>query len=619
MDWKGRTLGRFWTEALPKCMHRVVATAERTSLLVYLAPMVPHSVKEAKADGPTQIVIRTSNGRGEMQHAWPHNASARFLLSQCLKQLGGEAAYKHVTLKKVNGRQIGMDEIVPEGSTVFVQLDINTTSFVLNAGGKWGSQHVSDGEVIKNIRQVRPQLETQQVKALLGGSPKLLKAAQNNVQGKQLLDQVMQEEKRQGMVPKLGWKKEGESGKAQDSQTGWQQVSRKGGKKPKIQEELPSVKRTMQLQAAQVVCEGRPLPVREVLLHGYGGVCIVRTKDELLKMATLRKTDGRTPQVAIAATRYELSTEEQRAFVQAPIETSLRFTIKEEGLEGTKDATARCCICPLTAKQVHVVHAQEHSLSLVDKEVLKVQINSQVQCGKGIWVPKDGDLSTIKRFVKQITPEAFEQVVECWKPKLLEGPTILMKVKATNASKVASRLTEAGFSATPSRAVQDGTKVAWTKAESLAKEVLKDLPTAKKLDSTATPWTRESALFIKGSMGRAGQASFGLRLPAEYYTTVQERLGRDARKMYTIAGAPRLPADTEQEECSEQVSTEAPWSAWDASAVQEDSCSHNSYDDEWCEEDDLMANDWLDDEPQEKFETRKRRANEQREAEPVGC
>eukprot|EP00971_Amphidinium_carterae_P153326 3039767-Amphidinium_carterae.1 len=49
----------------------------------------------------------------------------------------------------------------------------------------------------------------------------------------------------------------------------------------------------------------------------------------------------------------------------------------------------------------------------------------------------------------------------------------------------------------------------------------------------------------------------------------------------TLLKALPLPADTEQEECSEQVSTEAPWSAWDALAVpEEESCSQNSYDDE---------------------------------------
>eukprot|EP00971_Amphidinium_carterae_P325055 6455136-Amphidinium_carterae.1 len=165
---------------------------------------------------------------------------------------------------------------------------------------------------------------------------------------------------------------------------------------------------------------------------------------------------------------------------------------------------------------------------------MKVQVNPRVQCGKGVWVPKDGDLATIKKFVKQIAPEAYELVVESWKPKMLEGPAVLMKVKAANASKVASKLTEAGFSVTPSKAVQEGTKVAWTKAESLedavklTKEVLKDLPMTKQIPGTSIPWNRDSALFIKGSVGNGGQASFGIRIPHEMHTTVQERLGRDA-------------------------------------------------------------------------------------------
>eukprot|EP00971_Amphidinium_carterae_P091217 1805678-Amphidinium_carterae.1 len=192
------------------------------------------------------------------------------------------------------------------------------------------------------------------------------------------------------------------------------------------------------------------------------------------------------------------------------------------------------------------------------------------------------------------------------------------------------------------------------------------------------------------------------------HATVQERLGRDARKMYTIVGAPRswmqddienclgilrwtgevkyaakgqwhiraasdpgiwtavvgvgyerctlrvedltlakenrlkakeaakepppsrnetwktllkalpLPADADPGDSTEQMSTEAPWSAWDASAVQhEDSYSQGSLDDDWCEEDEAMADDWQESEQVDRFETRKRRANEQRQAEPT--
>eukprot|EP00971_Amphidinium_carterae_P210844 4183673-Amphidinium_carterae.2 len=255
-------------------------------------------------------------------------------------------------------------------------------------------------------------------------------------------------------------------------------------------------------------------------------------------MAKLHKMDGRTPQVAIAATKYELNAEEKRAFVQTPIETSLRFTIKEEGAR-----SPRAGALTVAGRQGSLESADQLSGAMWQRSMGAKggrSLHHQALCLK---------------FVKQLAPDAFEQVVECWKPKLLAGPTILMKVKATNASKVASKLTEAGFSVTPSRAVQDGTKVAWTKAESLedatklAKEVLKDMLATKKLDGTETPWTRESALFIKGSTGRAGQARFGLRLPAEYYATVQERLGRDVRKMYTIAGAPRGWMQDDIENC----------------------------------------------------------------------
>eukprot|EP00971_Amphidinium_carterae_P217066 4309190-Amphidinium_carterae.3 len=60
--------------------------------------------------------------------------------------------------------------------------------------------------------------------ALLGGSPKLLKAVPNRVQGQQLLEQWIQEEKRQGMTPKLGVKKEREAAPPQDNAGGWKQL-----------------------------------------------------------------------------------------------------------------------------------------------------------------------------------------------------------------------------------------------------------------------------------------------------------------------------------------------------------------------------------------------------------
>eukprot|EP00971_Amphidinium_carterae_P101505 2009221-Amphidinium_carterae.2 len=644
-------LGRFWTEIKPAQSHRVAAIMERTALSVYLSPLRGYSSIDTGWKGPTQIVLRCNGSKGETQHAWPHNASAGFLLSQSLKQLGKFASFEQVSLSMLNGRKLGMDDIVPVGSTVLAVVEQVHSSLQLAAGGKWGNPQVSDGEVLKRVRQVRPQLEPHQVKALLGGSPKLAKFVQSNGYGQQLLDLVLHEEKRQGLVPKLGWQRDSAGSKPAVGQDGWHQVARKNKSKPKQMETPITAKRTMQLQAAQVVCDGRPLPVREVLLHGYGGVCIVRTKEELVKLAKLHKADGRTPQVAVAATKYDLTEEGKRSLVQTPVETSLGFSIKEDGQEKDKDATTRCCIYPLTAKQVHVVHAQEHSLALIEKEVMKVQVNPRVQCGKGVCVPKEGDLATIKKFVKQLAPDAYELVVESWKPKMLEGPAVLMKCHAF-------------------KAVQAGTKVAWTKAESLedavklTKEVLKDLPVTKQIPGTAIPWSRESALFIKGSVGKGGQASFGIRTPPDMHATVQERLGRDARKMYTLAGAPRswmqddiencldilkwegevkyaakgqwfiraasdpgnwtavvgvgyerctlrvedlslakehrlkakealkaptpsrndtwktllkalpLPADVEHGDSSEQISTEAPWSAWDASAVpEEDSCS----------------------------------------------
>eukprot|EP00971_Amphidinium_carterae_P108879 2156043-Amphidinium_carterae.1 len=86
----------------------------------------------------------------------------------------------------------------------------------------------------------------------------------------------------------------------------------------------------------------------------------------------------------------------------------------------------------------------------------------------------------------------------------------------------------------------------------------------------------------------------------------------------TLLKALPLPAEVDHGDDSEQISTEAPWSAWDASAVQEaDSGSQGSLDDDWCEEDEVMIDDWLESEPNDRFETRKRRANEQRQAEPV--
>eukprot|EP00971_Amphidinium_carterae_P333422 6468163-Amphidinium_carterae.1 len=129
---------------------------------------------------------------------------------------------------------------------------------------------------------------------------------------------VLHEEKRQGLVPKLGWQKDIAGNKPADGQEGWQQVARKNKSKPKLIEPQSKEKRTMQLHAAQVASDGRPLPVRDILLHGYGGVCIVRTKEELVKLAKQHKGDSRTPQVAVAATKYYLSDEEKKNFVQTP-------------------------------------------------------------------------------------------------------------------------------------------------------------------------------------------------------------------------------------------------------------------------------------------------------------
>eukprot|EP00971_Amphidinium_carterae_P092288 1827129-Amphidinium_carterae.3 len=64
----------------------------------------------------------------------------------------------------------------------------------------------------------------------MGGSPKLLKAVQDGAQGPKLLEKVLHEEKRQGLVPKLGLNKEPDGAKQQESNEGWSQVGT-GGKK----------------------------------------------------------------------------------------------------------------------------------------------------------------------------------------------------------------------------------------------------------------------------------------------------------------------------------------------------------------------------------------------------
>eukprot|EP00971_Amphidinium_carterae_P234367 4650574-Amphidinium_carterae.2 len=122
-----RNLGRFWTEILPRCMHRVVAVAERTALSVYLSPLVAYRAREARANGPTQIVLRRNDGKGETQHSWPNTASAS----------------NHNTEWQAD---IGVGEIVPAGSKVFVQLDSTTPSFSLTAGGKIESWSEVSGE-----------------------------------------------------------------------------------------------------------------------------------------------------------------------------------------------------------------------------------------------------------------------------------------------------------------------------------------------------------------------------------------------------------------------------------------------------------------------------------------
>eukprot|EP00971_Amphidinium_carterae_P330758 6463965-Amphidinium_carterae.1 len=144
-----------------------------------------------------------------------------------------------------------MDDIIPVGSTVLAVLEQAQATLHMAAGGKQGAYSLSDGEVTKRIRQVRPQLEPHQVKALLGGSPKLAKFVQNNGYGQHLLDMVLHEERRQGLVPKLGWQKDTRGDTLTDGQEGWQQVARKAKGKPKLIEPQSKEKRTMQLHAAQ--------------------------------------------------------------------------------------------------------------------------------------------------------------------------------------------------------------------------------------------------------------------------------------------------------------------------------------------------------------------------------
>eukprot|EP00971_Amphidinium_carterae_P115726 2291955-Amphidinium_carterae.1 len=109
-----------------------------------------------------------------------------------------------------------MDDLIPVGSTVLAVLEHAQATMQLAAGGKQGAPSLSDGEVIKRIRQVRPQLEPHQVKALLGGSHKLALFVQKNGYGQHLLDMVLHEEKRQGLVPKLGWQQDKAGNKPAD-------------------------------------------------------------------------------------------------------------------------------------------------------------------------------------------------------------------------------------------------------------------------------------------------------------------------------------------------------------------------------------------------------------------
>eukprot|EP00971_Amphidinium_carterae_P173103 3431652-Amphidinium_carterae.3 len=89
----------------------------------------------------------------------------------------------------------------------------------------------------------------------------------------------------------------------------------------------------------------------------------------------------------------------------------------------------------------------------------------------------------------------------------------------------------------------------------------------------------------------------------------------------TLLKALPLPADTEQKKTLEEVSTEVPWSAWHDSGIYNRNLVHkssasDSFDDEWCEEEENMDCEWAIEEVQDKFEPRKRKVNEHGEAEP---
>eukprot|EP00971_Amphidinium_carterae_P318347 6327732-Amphidinium_carterae.1 len=132
-------IGRFWTEIKPMQVHKVVAFKERSSISVYLPPLRGYSSCDTGSQGPTQIILRCSDSVGETQHAWPHNASARFLLSQCLKQVGKYTVYDKVRLSMLHGKTLEMDDIIPVGSTVLAVLEQAQASLQMTAGGKHGT------------------------------------------------------------------------------------------------------------------------------------------------------------------------------------------------------------------------------------------------------------------------------------------------------------------------------------------------------------------------------------------------------------------------------------------------------------------------------------------------
>eukprot|EP00971_Amphidinium_carterae_P205806 4084381-Amphidinium_carterae.1 len=358
-------------------------------------------------------------------------------------------------------------------------------------------------------RTVRPQLSNAQCKALAAGAPKTVKAIVHGKSLAELEQQVDRDVKRLGIQPQLGRNTAEDPG-----DQGWTTVTRKQKKSAPSKEETV-IKQVFALQPDQFACNGRALPTRQTLTSAAPAVSVVDDEAELLRLVKAIPADCSTPLVAITSMRYKLEDKWEKKLKHKPEVCSLRFSITDQtGSSFVGHHHANCVDSKATARE------------------RTVDTTTTATC------------SDYKALIRELAPEAKEDIKELWIPKSLHAGSALIKCQAPRAPFVLEKLTEAGFSVVPYTECQRATRVAWLRevhsweqASETAQQLLEAAPSQSPLPDCQVMWTQNSALFAKEYKGGV---AWGLRLPLQQADAIAAHTGRDIRKIFKLHGAPRV-------------------------------------------------------------------------------